>query len=176
VVQVAEFAVESYARFGMSLKPEQVQNIRELAKMKLVEAIRAKGKNPADYTITDIMPGADLGLANEEWKHTFTNAYTEEDFVNKTLEDEKFIVIYGYTNLSPDPKTLYFKFYKGASVEKVVHVQGIYAQEEPYAYFDPQVWSEGDKMRIVLYGKAAGDDYPVFLGFVAQPKGERITK
>jgi len=171
-----EFAVESYARLGLSLKEEQVQNIRELAKSELAKAIKAKGKNPADYTITDIMPKTDLGLANEEWKHSYSAAYTEEDFVDKTLEDEKFIVIYGYTNLSPDPKTLYFKFYKGASVEKVVHVQSAYIQEVPIVYFDPQVWSEGDKMRIALYGKDTGDDYPVFLGFVAQPKGERITK
>lgn len=170
------FAVESYARFGLSLRPEQIQNIREVAKAALEEAIRAKGKNPADYTITDILPKTDLGLTNEEWKHTFATAYTEEDFVNKTLEDEKFIVLYGYTNLSPDPKTLYFKFYKGASVEKVVHVQAAYIQEEPIVYFDPQVWAEGDKMKIVLYGKATGDDYPVFLGLVAQVKGERITK
>ena len=170
------FAVESYARFGVSLKPEQVQSIRELAKAELVKAIEAKGKHPEDYTITDILPKTHLGLDSEEWKHSFTTAYEEEAFVDKTLEDEKFIVLYGYTNLSPDPKTLYFKFYKGASIDKVVHVQGLYVQEEPYAYFDPEVWSEGDRMKIMLYGKATGDDYPVFLGFVAQPKGERITK
>ena len=173
---MVKFAVESYARFGATLRPEQVQNMRELAKAELMKAIEAKGKNPADYAITDILPKTDLGLDNEEWKHTFSTAYVEEPFVDKTVEDEKFIVIYGYTNLSPDPKTLYFTFYKGASIDKVVHVQALYAQEEPYAYFDPEVWSEGDSMRIMLYGKAVGDDYPVFLGFVAQPKGERITK
>ena len=170
-----EFAVESYARFGATLKPEQVQDIRELAKAKLAEAIRAKGKNPADYTIIDLFP-SDLGLANEEWSHTYSAANTEEDFANITVPDEKFIAIYGYTNTSDSPATLYAKFYKGASVEKIVHFQATYAQQEPFAYFDPQVWSEGDRLKIVIYGNAAATDNPVFLGFVAVPKGEKITK
>jgi len=170
-----EFAVESYARFGATLKPEQVQDIRELAKSKLADAIRAKGKNPADYTIIDLFP-SDLGLANEEWSHTYSAANTEEDFANITVPDEKFIAIYGYTNTSDSPATLYAKFYKGASVEKIVHFQATYAQQEPFAYFDPQVWSEGDRLRIVIYGNATATDNPVFLGFVAVPKGEKITK
>jgi len=170
-----KFAVESYARFGTSLREDQIQNIRELAKSKLADAIRAKGKNPADYTIIDLFP-SDLGLSTEEWSHTYSAANTEEEFANLTVPDEKFIAIYGYTNTNSSPITLYAKFYKGASVEKIVHFQAVYAQEEPFAYFDPQVWSEGDRLKIVIYGNAAATDNPVFLGFVAVPKGEKITK
>lgn len=170
------FKGESYVRAGLSLRAEQVQNIRDLAKQKLEEAIRSKGKNPADYSITDILPAEDLGLPSEEWAHTFAAANTWETFVDQKVGDEKFIVIYGYTNTSSTPVTVAAKFYNGASIMKVIHLQSVYAQQEPFAYFDPAVWAEGDSMKIELYGNAAASDNPVFLGFVAVRKGERITE
>jgi len=167
--------VESYGRLGITLRPEQIQTFREEAKRKLEDAIRASGKSPADFDIAPIMPKTDLGLTNEEWKHTFSSAYTEENYVSQTLGDNVFLVLYGYTNHNSTPHTLYFELKKNQSVEKVVHVQETFSMDEPYVFFDPVVFSEGDTVTIVLYGNAAADDYPVFLGFIAKPKGHILT-
>lgn len=168
-------AIESYGRPLASLRPEQVQSFRDTAKALLEELIRKKGKSPADYTIRDILPKTDLGLTNEEWKHTFSASYTEEDMISKTLSDDRFVVIFGYANLSPDPKTLYFKLMNGVRVEKVIHVQHIYIYEIPECYFEPVGWAEGEKITIKVYGNATGVDYPVFKGLMAEPKGETIS-
>jgi len=167
---------ESYIRAGMSLEKSQIQSLREQAKEALKDAIMNKGKHPEDYTITDILPAEDLGFPNEKWEYTFSNADEWETLVDQKLPDEKFIVFYGYTNTASDPATLAVRFYKGASIEQILHTQGIYAQKEPFAYFEPIVWAEGDQMKVELYGKAAATDEPVFLGFVATRKGARLTK
>jgi len=172
---MAKEAVESYARPLASLREEQIQVFRERAKRVLEELIGKKGKNPKDYVFRDLLPKTDLGLTNEEWKHTYSAAYTEEDMVSKTLDDDRFIVIFGYTNTSPDPKTLYFKLLNGVNVEKVIHVQHLYVYEVPEGYFDPVGWAEGEKITIKVYGNATGDDYPVFIGLIAEPKGETVS-
>lgn len=168
--------IESYGRPMASLNDAQVQEIRETAKRMLINAILAKGKRPEDYVITEVLPKEDLGLPNEEFKYTFTAAYDEETYIDKTVDDNKFIVIYGYTNTNANPATLMMKFYNGAAINKVLHLQSIYAQQQPYVYFDPEVWSEGDNMKITVYGNAATDDNPVLLGLVAVGKSERLTK
>lgn len=168
------FAAESYVR--TALQKPQIQKIREMAKEELEKAIRAKGKNPEDYIITDILPKDDLGLANNEWKHTFSAAYTEETWINKTLDDDVFMTFYGYANASAVPKTLYVKYMRGASTEKVFHVQHVYTQMEPIAYHEPITYSESDTLKVLLYGNATGEDYPILLGLVAMPRSKRITK
>ena len=168
-------AEESYGRIGISLKAEQMQDIREIAKQKLAEAIMAKGKRPEDYNITEILPKEDLGLSTEKFEYTFTAANDEENYVDQTVPDDKFIVVYGYTNTNANPATLVTKFYNGASIKKILHVQAAYAQQQPFMFFDPIVWSEGDSMKITLIGDSATTDNPVLLGLVATGKSQRLT-
>jgi len=167
--------VESYVRPAKSLREDQIQAIRERAKAVLEDLIRKKGKKPEDYVFRDILPATDLGLPNEEWKHTFSAAYTEETYVEKTLGDDRFIVIYGYANTNSTPVTLYAKLQNGVRVEKVIHFQHVYAYDEKVCYFDPVGWAESETIKIVLYGNAAADDYPVFIGLIAEPKGETVS-
>ena len=165
----------SYGREGFTLRADQIQSIRDKAIEALKNAIIAKGKRPEDYDYVNILPKDDLGLTNDEFKHTFTAAYTDEEYVNRTLGDDEFITIYGYTNINSSPVTLKLSFYNGVSLKKIVHVQASYAQQEPYVFFEPEVWAEGEVMKIEIYGNAASDDYPILLGIVAKPKGSRLS-
>jgi len=165
----------SYVRPAGTLKIEDIQGFRTRAKELLTQLIAKKGKNVANYTIRDILPKTDLGEANEEWKHSYAAAYTEETFINKTLDDDRFLVLYGYTNNGGLPKTLYLYMYRGAAPIKLIHVQHLYAQEEPTGYFEPEGWAEKETVTVKVYGNATGDDYPVLLGLFAEPKEEKVT-
>jgi hypothetical protein len=147
---------------------------RETAVRKLTEAITARGKKPDAYVIRDILPKTDLGLANEEWKITYTSAYTWETKINLTLPEDKFIVIFGFQNNATNPLTLAVKFYKDVIPIEVIQVESLYTYDEPIGFFTPLVWSESETLKVEFYGRAAGDDYPVLRGFVAELKKKTV--
>ncbi len=147
---------------------------RDMAVKKLKEAIAARGKKPEAYVIRDILPKTDLGFANEEWKISYTSAYAWETKVNLTLPEDKFIVLFGFHNNAANPLTLAIKFYKDVIPIEVVQVENLYAYDEPIGFFTPLVWSESETLKIEFYGKAAGDDYPVLRGFVAELKKKTV--
>ena len=151
---------------------DDLKRYRDSALSLLEDMIRAVGKNPQDFVFRDILPKTDLGLTNEEWKITYSAAYTEETKVNKTLPENKFIVFYGYTNLASNPLTLYIRFYSGSIPVEIIQVEHVYTYLEPTGYFKPIGFREGETLKIAFYGKAAGDDYPVLRGVVAELSGE----
>jgi len=157
------------------LEVEDLKEKRKEALALLEEEIRAVGKSPEDFIFRDILPKTDLGLTNEEWKISYTAAYTEEKKVDVTLPGNKFIVFYGYTNNSADPKTLYVKWFDGAVPIAVVQVEKLYSYANPIGYYDPFVFREEKVLRIYFYGKAAGDDWPVLRGIVAELPKKVVT-
>jgi hypothetical protein len=66
------------------LRLETIIQARDEAVRILQDLIRTRGKDPRAYVIRDILPKTDLGLSNEEWKISYTSAYTWEDKVDKT--------------------------------------------------------------------------------------------
>jgi len=170
--EVAKF---SYAKPILSMRPEDVQVFRERAIDLLKQLIRKKGKSPESYVIRDVKPKTDLGLTNEEWKHTYSASYTEETWIQKTLDDDRFLVIYGYTNTSPSPKTLYMLVKRGNVPILYIHTQAVHMQENPVALFNPEGFAEGEKITVLLYGDSTGDDKPVLLAVFAEPVKETIT-
>jgi len=151
-----------------------MEKYREKAIKLLEQMIRSKGEDPKDYVIRDILPKTDLGFANEEWKVSYSSAYSEETLVNVKLE-EKFISIYGYANLSPQPKTTVLKFKKGVKELYVLNVQQHYIFEIPIIYFDPIGYAENDQMIISGIANATGTDNPIFFGYVAEPANKTIS-
>jgi len=152
----------------LEIKLEDVIKARQEAKTLLEEAIKARGKKPEAYVIRDVLPKTDLGLANEEWKITYTAGYTWESKVDKTLPEDNFGCFYGFQNNAADPKTLAVKFYKDVIPVEVVQVENVYTYAEPIGFFTPLVWSESEKIKVEMYGKAAGDDFPVIRGLWAE--------
>ena len=163
-----------YAVPKEELEISDLKKYRDTALSQLESLIRSVGKDPKDYIFRDILPKTDLGLANEEWRITYTTAYAWETKVNITLPSDKFIVFYGYTNLSGSPKTVAIKFYKGAIPIELIQVENLYPYVEPVGYFKPFGYREADILKIDFYGTATGDDKPVLRGVVAELKSVTI--
>jgi len=141
---------------------------RQEASDLLVEAIRARGKRPEEYVIRDVLPKTDLGLSNEEWKISYTAAYTWETKVNKKLPEDNFGAFYGFQNNAANPLTLAVKFYKDVIPVEVIQVENVYTYREPIGFFTPLVWSESETLKVEMYGKASGNDFPVIRGLWAE--------
>jgi len=154
---------------------EYIVKVRDESVKLLKSLIQTRGKSPDGYIIRDILPKTDLGLANEEWKISYTSAYTWETKIEKELEDDKFIVIYGYQNNSAVPKTTAIKFFVDVRPIEVIEVENLYTYMEPIGFFTPMGWSEGEKIRVDFLGNSTGDDYVVFRGFVAERKSKTIV-
>jgi hypothetical protein len=157
------------------MKFEDLLKAREASINLLTSLIKERGKSPNGYVIRDILPKTDLGLANEEWKISYTSAYTWETKIDKTLEDDKFIVLYGYHSNSAVPKTTAIKFFVDVRPIEVIEVENLYTYMEPIGFFTPLGWSEGEVLRIDFFGNSTGDDYVVLRGFVAERKSKTIV-
>lgn len=165
----------SYAKPFTGVTIQQAQEYRQKAIDLLQEMIRKKGKRPEDFIIRDVLPSTDLGLTNEEWSISYTASYTEEQKINKTLGDDNFLVIYGYANSYPTPKTLYVKLTRGSVPVKIIHTQAIHVQDVPIAFFEPEGWMEGETIKVSFYGDSTGTDEPILLSLFAEPKEETIS-
>jgi len=157
------------------MKFEDLLKAREASVNLLKSLIKDRGKSPDGYVIRDILPKTDLGLTNEEWKISYTAAYTWETKIDKTLEDDKFIVLYGYQNNSAVPRTTAIKFFVDVRPIEVIEVENLYTYMEPIGFFTPLGWSEGEVLRIDFIGNSTGDDYVVLRGFVAERKSKTIV-
>jgi hypothetical protein len=168
----------SYVKYVVPAEELELSTIikaRDVAVDLLKSAIRNRGKDPNNYVIRDILPKTDLGLANEEWKISYTSPYAWETKINLTLPDDKFIVLYGVQVNSAVPKTTAIKFYKDINPIDVIEIENSYTYDNPIGFFTPIVWSESETIRIDFYGNASGDDYVVLRGFVAELKRKTIT-
>ena len=157
------------------LELSTVIKARDASVQALKDAIKSRGKNPDAYVVRDILPKTDLGLANEEWKITYTTAYSWQTVISQTMPEDKFIVLYGVQLNSPVPKTLAIKFYKDVNPVEVIEVENLFTYQEPIGFFSPLVWSESETIRVDFYGNATGDDYIVLRGFVAELKRKTIA-
>jgi hypothetical protein len=151
--------------------------VRQDAIRMLGDLVRARGKRPEDFVVRDILPKTDLGLANEEWKITYASAYAWETKINVTLPENKFVVLFGYQNNAPSPKTLAVRLFRNVEPLDVIEVEQLYTYaENPIGFFAVLGWMESDKLQVDFYGNAAGDDYPVLRGLVAEPAKATITR
>lgn len=172
------FVTESYRSVSIpsaELSVDEYRAIRQEAVRKIEDAIKAKGKSPADYAIRDLQP-TDLGFSNDVWKYTYSAATTEENIVNMTIGDDTFIAIYAVANRSTNPVTTRLTFYKGTIPLKKINVEDMYVEDVPKKVLDePLVWSESDILKIVGYAESASTDRLIFKGFIAEPKGKTVS-
>ena len=157
------------------LKVEDLITLRKTSLDALRTAIASEERPVEQFIVRDILPKTDLGLSNEEWKITYSNAYTWETKIDIALPSDKFLVIYGISIPSPTPKTLAIKFWRDVSPICVVDLEKVYAYKQPIVYLpQPIVWKQKQIVKVEFYGKATGDDYVVLLGFVAEKIGVTI--
>lgn len=155
---------------------EKIEQIKQITIQGIEEAIRSKGKEPANYVITDALPKDDFGLTNNEWRITYTTPYTEETKVNVKVPEDKFIGIYGVAIYSAVPITTYIKFVKGVNTLAVLELEKLYNKEDVEGYFKfPIIYEENSNMQINFHGVKSGDEYIVLKAFVATKEKERIS-
>jgi len=159
------------------LTVEEIMEIETATVEKLLEiAAKQTGIAKEELVVREIMPKTDLGLTNEEWKISYTAAYTEERKVNITLPKNKFIAFFGATNLSAVPKTLYVGFATPAKRVDNWHFSKIYSYNNPVGYAkEPVIFVGGKTMHLWFYGNATGDDLPELKGIVVEPLGELVS-
>lgn len=169
-------AKTSYIKPIDGLTIEMQQDNKKKAVTLLMDLIKKKGKNPEDYVVRDVLPYTDLGVGSTDvWTYTYVKATTEEDYISHTMADDRFLVVYGYANASPSPKTLYFKLKRGTVALALVDVETIHLQQTPMGYIEPEGWMEGEKITMVLYGSAAEADKVIPLCLLAEPKDATIV-
>lgn len=156
------------------LDKPQVDNIKARAIDLLKKAIAARGKNPDDFIIRDLLP-TDLGASNDEWKVSYASAYTDTTIFNTTLPEDKFIVIFGVANGDANPGTTKLKFWVGTVPARIISLQDVYVEEVPKKYFDPIIWIESQALKIEGYSNRTGDEVLIFKGYVAEPKGKNVS-
>lgn len=129
-----------------------------------------------ELVVRDALPKTDLNLANEVWEATISTANNWNDWIDVTLEDQRFLAIYGIAVLSPNPITTGIRFGVGPGPTKVVDViqfEDILVTENPVGIFEePIVYKENQYVNIDLYGKATGKEYIALLAMVAEPAGK----
>ena len=173
-------AVASYVLGSDALKDEEKKLLREKAIEALMTAIQAKGKNPADYIIRDVLPKDDLGMSDNKWEETLDTAGAWNTVINHTLGDDEFIVIFGVGNNNDNPVATAMKIFRGATPIYLVELEKLYVKQEPEGYFtNPLVFRESDKLVVQLYlpsGVTTPANEKVFLlALKAEPKGEVVT-
>ena len=170
----------SYTLASDELRDEEKKMLREKAIEALMNAIRSKGKNPADYVIRDILPKDDLGMADNKWEETLNNAGDWNNIINKTLGDDEFIVIYGVGNNNDNPVVTALRIYRGGTPIYLVELEKLYVKQEPVGYFtNPIIFAESDTLKVDLYlpsGVTTPANERVFLlALKAEPKERTIT-
>jgi len=127
--------------------------------------------------VREILPKTDLGLTNEEWKISYTAAYTWETKVSKLIKENTCIGFYSITNLSAVPKTLFVRLGLPGLEIAIWNWEKLYTYAENVTGYtlQPVIVLGGKTLQIDFYGNATGDDFPAVRGFLCEPKGEVIT-
>jgi hypothetical protein len=130
--------------------------------------------------VRDILPYTDLGFTNEDWSESLGSANAWNTVVDMRIPEKKIIAFYGVRNIGSTPKTTAIKFALGpggAKTKDIVFIENLEKTEEKEAIFStPILYEDGQYAYIQQYAKTTGTDKLVYLGFVAEPKGEIISQ
>jgi hypothetical protein len=153
------------------------QNIKAQALTLFETALReVGGKRPEEYIVRSIMPGDDLGFSNNQWSISYTAANVFENKVNKQLDVDTFVVLFGYENLSAVPKTIAFRIFRDTKPLAQIQVEELYIYNEtPVGFFTPVVIKERETLKVDFMGNATGTDKPVLRGYILEKKDATVA-
>jgi hypothetical protein len=159
-----------------------------------------KGVTRKDLIIREIVPGDESDATDfvdfdfktaattgqEEWTEASADL-TAGDLssviaTGETINDDTVLAIYGFVDLTPSPDMTMAAFYKGSEVKDIWEVEHCYAQA-PYGGINMDengnvvvlVWGPKDPFNIKQNHKSAANKNVVYLGFVVEKLGKRIT-
>ena len=163
--------------------PVPVDYLREeerYRKMKAAEEIAKTtlAKEISGPVITRTANPADFGLSGNtfEWSLGGTGSDT---LVDKVLDDDVAYAIYGFTNLSTDPKITRIIIKSGAETVADINFEDIYGHDTPEILLDkPIVFSPKSRMIIEAVNTASSSttEKLVIKAVVAEKAGKTVAK
>ena len=158
---------------------EKERTLRAVEDKLLEVAVRETGKRPEEIVIRDVLPATDLGLSAEKWEVSYSAAGWTT-WINKELDDDQFLVIYGVAcadTATPYTTALRFKVgTTGATTKDVVQIEDAFAEENRVKYLrKPLIYKGGDTVYIEAYGTEAGTDRLILKALIAEPKGKTVS-
>jgi len=153
---------------------------RQLVKVAADTAKNTLAKNIAGPIITRSANPGDFGLSGNTFE--FTLGGTGQDtLVDRTLDDDEAIAIYGFADLSTNPQITRIVIKSGAETIADLNIEDIYAHDTPEVLLDkPIVFSPKMRMVIECYNTNTGGtsttEKLVIKAVVAEKAGKTVAK
>jgi len=160
------------------------QAVAEFADLKAVEAqieqkllamaTRELGVPADQIVVRDADPQTDLGLSTKAWTVTPASANAYNTYIDKTIDDNKFVAIYGVAAVNASDVTL-IKFSSGAKVLDIwdiSHVQAL--QNKVRIAKSPIVVRQNTPIKIEIYATSTGAVTLPLFAKVAEVKGKTV--
>jgi len=160
------------------------QAVAEFADLKALEAqvekalldiaTRELGVPADQIVVRDADPEDDFGLTNKVWTVTPSSANAYNSYINKTVDDNKFVAIYGVAAVDADNVTL-IKFTSGAKtldIWDISHVQAL--QNKLRVTKSPIIVRQNTQIKIELYATSTDAVILPLFAKVAEVKGKTV--
>lgn len=151
---------------------------RQLVKVAADTARNTLAKNIAGPIITRSANPGDFGLSGNTFEFTLGGTGTDT-LVDRTLDDDEAIAIYGFTDLSTSPTITRIVIKSGAETIADLNIEDIYGHDVPEVLLDkPIVFSPKMRMVIECYNTATTSttEKLVIKAVVAEKAGKTVAK
>lgn len=160
------------------------QSVAEATDLKAVEAQVEKALKeiasrelgvPADQIVVrDADPETDFGLPTKAWTVTPSTANAYNTYIDKTVDDNKFVAIYGVAAVNAGNVTL-IKFSSGAKTLDIWDISQVQAlQNKIKLAKTPVLVRQNTQIKIELYATSTGAVNIPLLAKVAEVKGKTV--
>lgn len=156
---------------------EDIQSARDKTDDLLLERAQTALGIPEEQLVArDLDPEKDLEQSNPEYLFTGLTADSDNTIINITVDDNKFIGIYGVAinTASPNEKRLTLK--SGAKTLDLIHLEGIQALEEPITVLSvPTIITQNSDFTADLWVTNNNDSKLTLLGRTVEKAGQNIA-
>ena len=130
---------------------------------------------PADQIVVrDADPEEDFGLSTKDWTVTPATANAYNTYINKTIDDNKFVAIYGVAAVDADNVTL-IKFSSGAKVLDIWDISHTQILQNKFRITkSPILVRQNTQIKIELYATSTDAVKLPLFAKVAEVKGKTI--
>jgi len=146
----------------------------QVEKALLEKATRELGVPTDQLVVRDADPESDFGLSNKVWTVTPSTANAYNTYINKTVDDNKFVAIYGVAAVDADNVTL-IKFSSGAKTLDIWDISQVQAlQNKVKVTKSPILVRQNTQIKVELYASSTDAVILPLFAKVAEVKGRTI--
>jgi len=156
-----------------------VEHMSEEERYRKILDAYSKAKGLAQYIKAPevvIRPGkpGDFGLTGNQF--VFSVSAGTNTIVDRTLDDDEAIVIYGFGNKTTSPQVVELKFKSGAETIADLHFENIYSQIRYEAFIIPPIiYSPKSRMIIEAIALGSSSEELYFKSFVVEKAGKNVV-